>query len=269
MDITEHAIRILAEVERSVQDHYGDFTDLAHGFEHTQRVYHLAMHLAEQERADGFIVGIAALLHDLGRTIRGPTRSHTERSAKLAKQVLASYDLPSETLQAILHAILAHGTRHGTRPLTLEACVLYDADRLDSLGASGVMRWAMTMKHGQWPETRTYHPDDPFALWREPDGQRYQLDRFFTELLKLQEAMMTTSGRAMAERRIAFLRIYLQELARELAIGGSCYDMPEEITHDLIWRKYKGGEETNQPAEDIPPVRVVAMFPHADEQHSA
>jgi uncharacterized protein len=80
------------------------------------------------------------------------------------------------------------------------------------------MRWAMTMKHARWPAFRTYHPDDPFALWRETDGHGYLLDRFFTKLLELQEAMMTTSGQAMTERRIAFLRIYLQELARELAI---------------------------------------------------
>ena len=80
---------------------------------------------------------------------------------------------------------------------------------------------------------------------------------------------MTTSGRAIAERRIAFLRIYLQELARELAEAGSGYDMPEENTHSLIWRKYSIGEETNQLAEDIPPVRVVEMFPHSAEQHSA
>ena len=53
MEITEHAIHMLAEVERSVQDHYCDFADLAHGFEHVQRVYHLALHLAEREQADG------------------------------------------------------------------------------------------------------------------------------------------------------------------------------------------------------------------------
>lgn len=118
MEITERAIHMLAEVARSVQDHYCDFNDLAHGFEHAQRVNHLSMHLAEQERADGFIVGITALLHDLGRTIRGPMRSHTERSAK---QVLASYDLRSETLQAIL----AHSYHCGIEPETLEARVLY------------------------------------------------------------------------------------------------------------------------------------------------
>ncbi|HEY6410146.1 MAG TPA: HD domain-containing protein [Ktedonobacteraceae bacterium] len=122
MKITEHAIHLLTEVERSMQTYYyRDFADLAHGFEHVQRVYHLALILSEQERADGFIVGMAALLHDLGRTTRGPTHSHAERSAKLAKQLLAAYDLPSETMHAILHAILAHSYHHGTRPATLEA----------------------------------------------------------------------------------------------------------------------------------------------------
>ena len=73
----------------------------------------------------------------------------------------------------------------------MEARVPYDADRLDSLGASGMMRWAITMKRGRGPEIRTYHPEDPIALWREPDRQRYQLDSFFAKLLKLEETMKT------------------------------------------------------------------------------
>jgi len=59
------------------------------------------------------------------------------------------------------------------------------------LGASGMMRWIMTMKRVGWPEIRTDHPENPFALWRKPDGQHYQLDRFFTKLLKLEEPMKT------------------------------------------------------------------------------
>ena len=51
MGITEQEINLLAEVERSVEDCYHHFTDLAHGFEHVQRVYHLALFLAEQEQA--------------------------------------------------------------------------------------------------------------------------------------------------------------------------------------------------------------------------
>jgi uncharacterized protein len=269
MEITEHEIYLLTQMEKSVQGTYRDFADLAHGFEHVQRVYHLAMHLAELEKADGFIVGMAALLHDLGRTTRGPTRSHAARSAKLAKQLLTSYGLTHEGQQPILHAILAHSYRHGTRPLTLEACVLYDADRLDSLGASGVMRWAMTMKHGHWPETRTYHPEDPFAMWREPDGQRYQLDRFFTKLLKMQETMKTSTGRAMAGQRIDFLRIYLQELYRELEEGGAGYDTTEEVTYHFLWRKREEGLMKEPLGEDHQRGMVVAISDRSSEQHSA
>jgi uncharacterized protein len=270
MEITEQRIHLLAKVATEVQARFTDFSDLAHGIEHVHRVYHLALYLAEQEHADGLIVGMAALLHDLGRTTRGPTRSHAERSAKLAQKLLASYDLPSETQHAILHAILAHSYRHGVEPATLEARVLYDADRLDSLGASGVMRWALAAKHGRWPEMRTYHPDDPFALWRDPDGQRYLLDRFFTKLLQLNEVMTTETGRAMAERRIAFLRLYLQELQHELAEGGYGNDMPEEVTYRLLWDEKRAEElKQEQPAEDLQCGRVVAIHRIYEEQHSA
>jgi uncharacterized protein len=269
MEITEQAIQMLAAVATEVQARFAGFNDLAHGWEHVQRVYHLALYLAEQEHADGFIVGMAALLHDIGRATHGPARSHTKRSAALAAKVLAAYDLPHATRHAILHAILAHSYRHGVEPATLEARVLYDADRLDSLGASGVMRWAMTTRHEHWPETRIYHPDDPFAFWRVPDGQRYLLDRFFTKFFKLQEAMTTAAGRAMAEHRIAFMRLYLQELQHELAEGGCGYDLPQEVTHHLLWVEKRAEERQEKPAEDLQRERVVPLHPSYDEQYSA
>ena len=270
MEITEQSIHLLAKVATEVQARFIDFSDLAHGFEHVQRVYHLAMYIAEQEHADDLIVGMAALLHDLGRTIRGPTGSHAERSAKLAKKLLASYDLPCEAQYAILHAILAHSYRHGVEPATLEARVLYDADRLDSLGATGVIRWAMSAKHGRWPEIRTYHPEDPFALWRDPDGQRYLLDHFFTKLLQLNQAMKTETGRAMAERRIAFLRIYLQELQQELAEGGSGYDMPADVTYRWLWHEKRAQEQKKEQSEEnLQHRRVDKIHRIYEEQHSA
>jgi uncharacterized protein len=208
-----------------VQARFADFTDLAHGWEHIYRVYHLALRIAEQEDANSFIVGMSALLHDLGRTTRDPKRTHAERSAILATELLAPYALPLDTEQAILHAILAHNYRRGITPETLEARVIYDADRLDSLGASGLMRWAMTMRNRRWSEWKSYHPDDPFAAQRAPDEQHYLLDRFFTKLLTMPEVMTTATGRAMAQHRVAFLRLFLQELQQELVEGG--YNLAE------------------------------------------
>jgi uncharacterized protein len=269
MIITDQAIHLLAKVAAEVQACFTDFSDLAHGFEHVQRVYHLSLRLAEQEHADGFIVGMAALLHDLGRTTRGPARSHAKRSALLAKKLLASYDLSHDIQHEILQAILTHSYRHGSDPMTLEARVLYDADRLDSLGASGVMRWAMTTKRVRWPATSTYHPDDPFALWRVPDEQRYLLDRFFTKLLKLQDAMLTAAGRAMAERRTAFMRLFLQEIQQELTEGGYGYDMPEDITYHLLWVEKWEEEEKEKQVGDLQGGRVVEIHRIREGQHSA
>ncbi len=225
MKLSERESSMLAEVSMKVQSRFADFTDLAHGWEHVYRVYHLALRIAEHEHAHSFIVGMAALLHDLGRTTRDPKRTHAERSAILATELLAPYALPLVTEQAILHAILAHNYRRGITPETLEARVLYDADRLDSLGASGVIRWAMAMKSKRWSEWKTYHPEDPFAAQRAPDEQHYLLDRFFTKLLMMPEVMTTATGRAMAQHRVAFLHLFLQELQQELVEGG--YDLAE------------------------------------------
>ena len=225
MELSERESNMLAEVSMEVQARFADFTDLAHGWEHVYRVYHLALRIAEHEHANRFIVGMAALLHDLGRTTRDPKRTHAERSAIHATELLAPYALPLDTEQAILHAILAHNYRRGITPETLESRVLYDADRLDSLGASGVIRWALTMKSKRWSEWKTYHPEDPFAAQRVPDEQHYLLDRFFTKLLKLPDVMTTTTGRAMAQHRVVFLHLFLQELQQELVEGG--YDLVE------------------------------------------
>ena len=216
MDSNENTSHILAEVSSVVEARFAHFNDLAHGWEHVQRVYYLAIQLAKQEQAAIFIVGMAALLNDLGRTVSIPMRTHAERSAVLATEILAPYNLSNGTQNAILHAVLAHSYRRGAAPETLEARVLYDADRLDSLGATGVMRWAMTTKRKQWPEMRTYDPGDPFAAKRVPNDKQFLLDRFFTKFLKLAETMKTATGLAMAQRRITFMGLFLQELQGDL-----------------------------------------------------
>src|SRR2546425_3533964 len=110
MDTILDDVAILNALYTEVQFHFANFHDLAHGWEHIQRVYALALHLAEQEGANRFVVGCAALLHDIGRTISGKQRTghHAERSVTLSKEILTRYAIPSETQAAILHAIEAH-----------------------------------------------------------------------------------------------------------------------------------------------------------------
>ena len=106
-------------------------------------------------------------------------------------------------------------------------------------------------------------------VFRVPDGQRYLLDRFLRNSCNSPRAMTTTTGRAIAERRATFLRLYLQELQQELAEGGSGYDMPDDVTYCMLWGE-KNAEGTLDTCEEgIKHVRVVPLQQGYNEQHSA
>lgn len=210
---------VLSHISTEVEQRFAGFDDLAHGWEHVQRVYHLALHIAEQEGANRFIVGMAALMHDLGRTVHNETtQHHADLSVTLARELLNRYEVPLDVQEAILHAILVHSFSRGIQPLTLEARVVRDADQLDGLGAIGILRWAITGTVRRTATTKTYHPTDPFAEHHVPDDHQYMLDHFFTKLLKLNENMFTETGRMLAQQRTQFMREYLDELRRELDV---------------------------------------------------
>ncbi len=219
METLQSEAEILASLSADVERHFAEIDDLAHGWEHVQRVYTTALYLAEQEGANRFIVGVAALMHDLGRTVdddeETPTH-HADQSIIVARELLTNYNVPTDVQQAILHAIAAHSFSKGIQPLTVEARVVRDADRLDGLGAIGIVRWAITGTLRRNTQTKTYHPTDPFAEQHTPDDRLYLLDHFFTKLLILQDTMATETGRILAQRRTNFMKIYLAELREEL-----------------------------------------------------
>ena len=214
--VTTDQYQLLSDVSREVQARFAGLDDPAHGWEHIERVYSLALSIARQEQADLFIVGMAALLHDLGRLSHESGLHHADLSVISAQALLADYSIDAGTREAIFHAILAHSFSRGVEPRTLEARVVRDADRLDGLGAIGILRWAITGTVRRTPETLSYHPDDPFAEQHAPDDRRYMLDHFYSKLLKLADGMTTPTGRKLAEARTAFMRLYLDELRSEL-----------------------------------------------------
>lgn len=209
--------QILLNVSKEIQQRYVGFDDPAHGWEHIERVYKLALYIAEQEGADSFIVGMATLMHDIGHLSDEQTKHHADSSVIMAGEILSACEVSDDTQQAILHAIAAHSFSLGIEPQTLEAKAVRDADRLDSLGAIGILRWAITGTIRRTTGTQAYHPDDPFAELHLLDDRRYMLDHFFTKLLKLGSTMSTQTGRALAEQRTAFMHAYLDQLRKELA----------------------------------------------------
>jgi uncharacterized protein len=207
----------LARVQTEVQNRFQYLDDLAHGWDHVNRVYKLALYIAEREKADRFIVALAALMHDLGHTIkRTHNEHHADVSVRLAGEIMQNSHIPLDLQDPVKHAILTHSFSRGMEPETIEARVVHDADQLDALGAIGIMRWAITGTQNRIPQTEPYNFDDPFAEQHPLDDRYYMLDHFFKKLFKLTNMMSTPTGRTLAKQRTAFMRTYLYEFRREI-----------------------------------------------------
>ena len=220
MEITLDQSIVLVQIREQVQQRFIYCHNLAHSWDHVHRVYRLAEYIAKHEQADQFIVGMAALMHDLGHTVkRKANEHHVDLSAKLASDLMLTSQVSAKLQEAIIHAILAHSFSRGIEPRTLEAGAVRDADRLDALGAVGIMRWGIVGGQREKTDRKPYLLDDPFAERHPLDDNRYMLDHFYTKLLKLEEGMMTETGRRLAQRRTEFMRQYLGEFKREMELS--------------------------------------------------
>jgi uncharacterized protein len=201
-------------------DQAGEFyrgADSAHDFEHVLRVTALAERLARAEGADVEIVHAAALLHDIARVevdARG-FGDHAQEGAARARALLLARGAAPERADAVAYAIAAHRFRGDAPPQTREAQVLFDADKLDSIGAIGVARafaLAGTRNQRLWSDVA---PDA--AATRDQHNSGYSpVAEFAVKLSKVRERLFTASARRMAEERHTFMTEFFARLEREV-----------------------------------------------------
>lgn len=117
----------------------------AHDLDHVMRVYTLSKKIAEKEMGvDSEILEIAALLHDIGKDEENNDKTgqtdHAEAGAEKAKKILKELGFDENKIPYIEKCILTHRFRKGRVPETIEAKILFDADKLDSIGAIGIAK---------------------------------------------------------------------------------------------------------------------------------
>ena len=189
--------------------------DPAHDFSHFKRVVATAKSLCTEENARMEVVMPAAWLHDFVIVPKNdPRRSQASRlSAEAAVKFLAQVGYPSEFFADIAHAIAAHSFSANIEAQTVEARIVQDADRLDGLGAIGIARCFAT---AGLLRRALYRDDDPFCEKRPPDDRVYTIDHFYAKLFKTAETLRTASGRAEGQRRVRVMKVYLEDLAKEI-----------------------------------------------------
>lgn len=195
-----------------------DDSDPVHDFSHVLRVLHVAEQLAEQEGADLRVVRTAALLHDIARPEDDSVAPHADAetdhallAAATVRDLLAGED--PAFIEAVSHAVAAHRFRNDVEPQTIEARVLFDADKLDAIGAIGVARaFAYGGMLGQplWGEVPegygTTTQDDTHTAHHE----------FHVKLKHIKDRLTTESGRRMAEGRHRFMVDFYEQMAAEV-----------------------------------------------------
>ncbi|NBF01281.1 HD domain-containing protein [Pseudomonas sp. Fl5BN2] len=189
--------------------------DGAHDLSHLQRVWTNVKRIAEEEGGDLKVLLAATLLHDCVAVEKSsPLRSQASRlSADKSREILEELDWSSPEIDAVAHAIAAHSFSAAIAPTTLEARILQDADRLDSLGALGVARtFYVAGRLGRV----LYDPADPCASQRDLDDSRFTLDHFETKLLHLAAGFQTPTGTRLAQIRHERLQHFRQALLEEI-----------------------------------------------------
>jgi uncharacterized protein len=187
----------------------------SHDWEHTERVYKLCMHIGAIEGADLDVLAISAFLHDIGRTHQDRSKGsicHAEKGADMARDMLGKYPIPHEKKENIIHCILTHRYRNSHVPETIEAKVLFDADKLDAIGAVGIARAylfagevgaVLHNPHAIPEQTKPYSKDD--TGYRE----------YRVKLSRIKDKMLTPEGKRMAQERHAFMEEFFERFLKE------------------------------------------------------
>jgi uncharacterized protein len=199
-----------------VAKYYHD-SDSAHDFDHVLRVTAMAEYIARAEGADLEIVRAAALLHDIARLDEDRTGQgdHAEMSAQRAREILLGRGVDAEKAEAVAHAISAHRFRGSVPPKTLEAKILFDADKLDSIGAIGVARAYAVAGALNQPLWSAAH-EGATANREQHNSNHSPYAEFIVKLRKIHGLIHTPTARRIAERRHRYMTGFFERLGREI-----------------------------------------------------
>ncbi len=197
-----------------IKDRSKEFLKLSHHDKsHVERVYNLALRIAEEENADLGIVKAAALLHDIARSMEdeGRIEDHAIEGAKMARKVLEEVNFPKEKIDKVVSCIEAHRFKKGIEAKSLEAKILQDADRLDIIGAIGLAR---VFTRGGWSNMPIYDPTIPPK--QKYDGKSLSsVNHIYEKILKVKDKINTNTAKEIAEERHKFIEQFLERLLKE------------------------------------------------------
>lgn len=191
--------------------------DTAHDKEHVYRVLNNAVRIAQAEAGVNWDVLItAALLHDISRPeqLADPRVDHAVHGADKAHTFLIQHGFAADFCEHVRQCIRTHRFRKADQPATIEAKILFDADKLDVAGAIGIAR---TLAYNGETGRPIYTRDAGGVI---SDGAGDKADSFFREykfkLERICDHFLTDAGRNLARARHTAAIAYYEALLSEV-----------------------------------------------------
>jgi len=166
---------------------------VAHRWKHAYRVMRRATILAEQldEEVDLEILQISALLHDIDQPFNRK-EEHVKRSIIKAEEILEEIGYPKDRILKVLDIIKQHSSEGKIDISTREAKILFDADKLDGVGAIGIARvFSLCGQNG-------LTPDEAIEWYRK-------------KIEKASPFLQTSIGRRIAEEKLRYVREFFEK----------------------------------------------------------
>jgi len=188
----------------------------SHGFDHTDRVYNLALKLSKGLDVDKDVIRAASLLHDISRLKEDnkEIECHAGHGAEAAKKILEEMNFPKEKIEKVSYAIGVHRHSKGIKAETVEAQVLQDADRLDAIGAITIGRMFSTGGKFDLP---LYNSNVPITGEDKKATETIStIHGFYGKIIKLKpETFNTEKAKRLAKKRYAFVEKFLKQFKAE------------------------------------------------------
>ncbi len=202
----------------------------AHTLDHIQWVWQIAMRIAAEEKdVDLGVLKTAVLLHDIAKikedTDKSGKTDHALLGAEIAGEILKQMQYPEDTIRKVKYCIQTHRFRSEREPVSIEAKILYDADKVDAMGAIGVAR-AYMLANEHHEQLYSFVPVGEYTadnlVGGKANGRIKEISKhtpnleFETKMRYIPEKLYTAKAREIAAERLKFMSEFFDRLRNEI-----------------------------------------------------
>lgn len=205
-------------------------SDSAHDKEHVYRVLYTAIDIASYESDIDYDILIAScLLHDIGRSEETKDKdvNHALVGAEKAYLYLLKQGYNKEFALKVKECIETHRFRVKNPPNSIEAKILYDADKLDTCGTIGIARTLLWLGR---TNSSLYRLSDDYELILSKDNSGSSfLQEYNYKLKNLYGNFYTKRGNTIAEQRRCIAEQFYQGMISEVEFSYNAIPQLEYI----------------------------------------